>query len=225
MFGLEAPPERIEVYDNSHIQGTNADRRDDRRRARGLHQEQPTASSTSRPRAPPGDDFAMMREVLRAASAARSRRIPERDEEHWPDLVLIDGGQGQLEVGARGAGRARRRRHRRGRHRQGPRPRRRPRALLHARASRPSRSSRATRCSTSSSACATRRTASPSAPTAPGAPRDITRSPLDEIAGIGAAPQARAAAPFRLGPRGRRGGARGHQVGRRHRQARRQEDL
>ena len=52
VFDLDAPPERIEVYDNSHIQGTRADRRHDRRRARTASSRTAIASSTSRPRAP-----------------------------------------------------------------------------------------------------------------------------------------------------------------------------
>src|SRR5205807_6861069 len=45
-----------------------------------------------------GDDFAMMREVLSRRFGRALKENPERDDEHWPDLVLIDGGQGQLEV-------------------------------------------------------------------------------------------------------------------------------
>ena len=83
-----------------------------------------------------------------------------------------------------------------------------------------------TRCSISCSACATRRTASPSAPTARGAPRRSARSPLDEIAGVGARPQARAAAPFRLGPRRRaRRRSRISSAVAGHQQDRRQKDL
>ena len=45
-----------------------------------------------------GDDFAMMREVMSRRFGRALKENPERDEEHWPDLVLIDGGQGQLEA-------------------------------------------------------------------------------------------------------------------------------
>jgi len=45
-----------------------------------------------------GDDYAMMREVFRRRFYRALKEDPERAEEHWPDLVLIDGGQGQLEV-------------------------------------------------------------------------------------------------------------------------------
>ena len=45
-----------------------------------------------------GDDFAMMREVLTRRFGRALREDPERGDESWPDLVLIDGGQGQLEV-------------------------------------------------------------------------------------------------------------------------------
>ncbi|MBV1696928.1 MAG: excinuclease ABC subunit UvrC [Hyphomicrobiales bacterium] len=130
-FGLVRPPQRIEVYDNSHIQGSNAvgamivagpegfRKRDYRKfniRSAGLT---------------PGDDFAMMREVLgrrfkrllaeaprvsavadlaaSAGPAAHEAPLPQEEidllqsepagnesESPWPDLVLIDGGQGQL---------------------------------------------------------------------------------------------------------------------------------
>jgi excinuclease ABC subunit C len=45
-----------------------------------------------------GDDFAMMREVLSRRFGRALKENPERDDEHWPDLLLIDGGQGQLEA-------------------------------------------------------------------------------------------------------------------------------
>ena len=95
LFGLDTAPRRIEIYDNSHIMGTNAygvmvvagpegfDRRSYRKFAiRG--------SIT------PGDDFAMMREVLeRRFSRALREREAEGGAADWPDIVLIDGGAGQ----------------------------------------------------------------------------------------------------------------------------------
>ena len=63
-FGLEPPTARVEVYDNSHIMGTNADRRDGRRRARGLLKNHYRTFNIKRGRLTPGDDFGMMREVL-----------------------------------------------------------------------------------------------------------------------------------------------------------------
>ena len=107
LFALPAPPERIEVYDNSHIMGANPYGVMIAAGPEGF------AKSAYRKfiiRGPvmPGDDFAMMREVLerrfgravkeRAENpdAAGSERVP-----NWPDLVLIDGGAGQLSA-ARG---------------------------------------------------------------------------------------------------------------------------
>ena len=97
VFGLDAPPERIEVYDNSHIQGTNA--------VGGMIVAGPEGFIKNSYRkfnikteGAAGDDFAMMREVLTRRFGRALKENPERDEEHWPDLVLIDGGEGQLGV-------------------------------------------------------------------------------------------------------------------------------
>jgi excinuclease ABC subunit C len=97
VFNLDAPPERIEVYDNSHIQGA-----------------QPVGAMivagpdgfiknsyrkfNIKSEGAAGDDFAMMREVLTRRFGRALKENPERNEEHWPDLVLIDGGEGQLSV-------------------------------------------------------------------------------------------------------------------------------
>ena len=97
VFGLEAPPERIEIYDNSHIQGTAA--------IGGMVVAGPEGFMKNAYRkfnikteGAAGDDFAMMREVLTRRFGRALKENPERDEDHWPDLLLIDGGQGQLEV-------------------------------------------------------------------------------------------------------------------------------
>lgn len=97
VFGLDAPPERIEVYDNSHIQGSAP--------IGGMIVAGPDGFIKNSYRkfnikteGAAGDDFAMMREVLTRRFGRALKENPERDEEHWPDLVLIDGGQGQLEV-------------------------------------------------------------------------------------------------------------------------------
>ncbi|WPZ36671.1 excinuclease ABC subunit UvrC [Thalassobaculum sp. OXR-137] len=109
-FGLDTTPERIEVYDNSHIQGTNAvgamivagpdglmknayrkfnirnvtDR--ESMRQEGLDDVEA------------GDDYAMMRQVLTRRFGRALKEDPDRTTGVWPDLILVDGGQGQLSV-------------------------------------------------------------------------------------------------------------------------------
>jgi excinuclease ABC subunit C len=164
-LGLEAAPSRIEVYDNSHIQGTNAvgamivagpeglikgayrkfnirginrPRRasepvaSEARAARAYPV--PAGGESEEPADPPivsgteslpgagrggeepyatafplvgagvgepvagGDDYAMMREVLLRRFARALKEDPDREQGSWPDLVLIDGGQGQLNI-------------------------------------------------------------------------------------------------------------------------------
>src|SRR5262249_6944522 len=98
-FGLEAAPERIEVYDNSHISGRNAygamivagpDGF-----TKGAYRK---FAITNAAGAQPGDDYAMMREVLTRRFSRALKEDPERARGAWPDLVLIDGGAGQLSV-------------------------------------------------------------------------------------------------------------------------------
>jgi excinuclease ABC subunit C len=142
-FGLEASPRRIEVYDNSHIQGTNAVGamivagpeglmksayrkfnirggepavssvvasalpvdQDEGSPDDGSETLRPGPDGTLEPRVTPtvppepltpGDDYAMMREVLGRRFARALKEDPERARGAWPDLVLIDGGAGQL---------------------------------------------------------------------------------------------------------------------------------
>ena len=96
-FELPEPPRRIEVYDNSHIQGTNALGAMIVAGPEGFIKGQYRKFNIKNPDTAPGDDFAMMREVM----ARRFGRLmaddadQERDE-NWPDLVLIDGGKGQM---------------------------------------------------------------------------------------------------------------------------------
>jgi len=97
VFGLEAPPERIEVYDNSHIQGSAPIGAMIVAGSDGFIKNSYRKFNIKSEGAA-GDDFAMMREVLSRSFGRALKENPERNEEHWPDLLLIDGGQGQLEV-------------------------------------------------------------------------------------------------------------------------------
>ena len=97
VFGLDAPPERIEVYDNSHIQGTAAVGAMIVGGPDGFIKNSYRKFNIKTEGAA-GDDLAMMREVLSRRFGRALKENPERDEEHWPDLVLIDGGETQLEV-------------------------------------------------------------------------------------------------------------------------------
>ena len=100
VFALDGPPERIEVYDNSHIQGSAPIGAMVVAGPDGFIKNSYRKFNIKSEGAA-GDDFAMMREVLSRRFGRALREDPERTEEHWPDLVLIDGGQGQLEA-ARG---------------------------------------------------------------------------------------------------------------------------
>jgi excinuclease ABC subunit C len=98
-FGLKAPPRRIEVYDNSHIQGSNAVGAMIVAGPDGFRKNQYRKFNIRSSDLAPGDDFAMMREVLER----RFKRLVSEaaqdtggEESPWPDLVLIDGGLGQL---------------------------------------------------------------------------------------------------------------------------------
>ena len=136
-FGLVRVPRRIEVYDNSHIQGANAVGAMIVAGAEGFRKRDYRKFNIRSADLTPGDDFAMMREVLtrrfkrliaeapradrRRNASKRSLPLPmkgmsvrrrpfrrhkrgriskleseEQDESPWPDLVLVDGGQGQL---------------------------------------------------------------------------------------------------------------------------------
>jgi excinuclease ABC subunit C len=97
LFGLPARPERIEVYDNSHIMGTNPYGVMIVAGPDGFMKSAYRKFSIRGPIAP-GDDFAMMREVLerRFGRALRENPDPDAPPPGWPDLVLIDGGAGQL---------------------------------------------------------------------------------------------------------------------------------
>ena len=94
LFELAEPPQRIEVYDNSHIQGTNALGAMVVAGPEGFRKGQYRKFNIKQ--AATDDDFAMMREVFQRRFARAQAEDPDRDGGEWPDLVLIDGGRGQL---------------------------------------------------------------------------------------------------------------------------------
>jgi len=96
LFELEGPPERIEVYDNSHIMGTNAVGAMIVAGPEGFRRGSYRKFNIKRPETAPGDDFAMMREVLERRFARLEKEDPDRRSGEWPSLLLIDGGKGQV---------------------------------------------------------------------------------------------------------------------------------
>ncbi len=97
-FGLEETPTRIEVYDNSHIQGAHAVGAMIVSGPEGFIKSQYRKFNIKGDDLTPGDDFGMMKEVLKR----RFRRLLKEDADRktgvWPDLLLIDGGAGQVSV-------------------------------------------------------------------------------------------------------------------------------
>jgi excinuclease ABC subunit C len=96
LFELPEPPGRIEVYDNSHIQGTNALGAMVVAGAEGFRKGQYRKWNIRRKETVPGDDFGMMREVFARRFGRQLEEAPDRDADTWPDLVLIDGGRGHV---------------------------------------------------------------------------------------------------------------------------------
>lgn len=96
LFELEGPPDRIEIYDNSHIQGTNAVGAMVVAGPEGFRKGQYRKFNIRRAETVPGDDFAMMREVMERRFGRALREDPDREGKEWPDLMLIDGGKGQV---------------------------------------------------------------------------------------------------------------------------------
>lgn len=96
LFDLPDPPRRIEVYDNSHIQGTNSVGAMIVSGPEGFIKGAYRKWTIRRPETVPGDDFAMMREVFSRRFARAQAEDPDRSTGEWPDLVLVDGGKGQL---------------------------------------------------------------------------------------------------------------------------------
>jgi excinuclease ABC subunit C len=95
-FGLDGAPERIEVYDNSHIMGTNAVGAMIIAGSEGFIKSQYRKFNIRGAELTPGDDFGMMREVLTRRFSRLAKEDPDRQSDAWPDLVLIDGGAGQV---------------------------------------------------------------------------------------------------------------------------------
>jgi excinuclease ABC subunit C len=98
VFGLEAPPERIETYDNSHIMGTNAVGGMIVAGPEGFQKNQYRKFNIRNTELTPGDDYGMMREVLRRRFSRLAKEEEAGDNPPRPDLVLVDGGQGQLDA-------------------------------------------------------------------------------------------------------------------------------
>jgi excinuclease ABC subunit C len=105
LFGLEQPPRRIEVYDNSHIQGAHALGAFVVAGSEGFEKAQYRKFNIKTEDLAPGDDYAMMREVLTRRFARMVKEEADSsntatDNTDWrrPDLVLIDGGPGQLSI-------------------------------------------------------------------------------------------------------------------------------
>ncbi|MBT5384292.1 MAG: excinuclease ABC subunit UvrC, partial [Kordiimonadaceae bacterium] len=96
LFGLDATPSRIEVYDNSHISGTSALGAMIVSGVDGFEKASYRKFNIKSKDLSPGDDFGMMREVLTRRFKRQLREDPDRDGPNWPDLLLIDGGKGQL---------------------------------------------------------------------------------------------------------------------------------
>ena len=95
-MNLPAPPQRVEVYDNSHIQGAFAVGAMIVSGPDGLMKSAYRKFNIKSEEATPGDDFAMMKEVLERRFKALLKEDPDRQGENWPDLLLIDGGAGQV---------------------------------------------------------------------------------------------------------------------------------
>ena len=93
-FELADIPKRIEVYDNSHIMGTNATGAMIVAGPDGFRKNNYRKFNIKQ--AQTNDDFAMMREVLERRFARLEKEDPDRQSGEWPDLILIDGGKGQL---------------------------------------------------------------------------------------------------------------------------------
>jgi excinuclease ABC subunit C len=95
-FDLPKVPQRIEVYDNSHIQGAHAVGAMVVAGPDGFDKNQYRKFNIRGDDLTPGDDFGMMKEVLKRRFHRLIKEDPDRNLGTWPDLLLIDGGQGQV---------------------------------------------------------------------------------------------------------------------------------
>ncbi|MEL6572588.1 MAG: excinuclease ABC subunit UvrC [Pseudomonadota bacterium] len=95
-FDLPAPPKRVEVYDNSHIQGAHAVGAMVVAGPDGFEKSHYRKFNIKGEELTPGDDFGMMKEVMTRRFQRLLKEDPERTEGSWPDLLLIDGGAGQV---------------------------------------------------------------------------------------------------------------------------------
>ena len=95
-FDLEGPPKRIEVYDNSHIQGTNAVGGMIVAGQDGFLKSQYRKFNIKSDAGANSDDFGMMKEVMTRRFERLLKEDPDRKSDAWPDLLLIDGGAGQV---------------------------------------------------------------------------------------------------------------------------------
>jgi len=95
-FDLDDAPKRIEVFDNSHIQGAHAVGAMIVSGPDGFLKNQYRKFNIRGDNLTPGDDFGMMKEVMTRRFTRLIKEDPERTSESWPDLLLIDGGAGQV---------------------------------------------------------------------------------------------------------------------------------
>ena len=99
ILDLDAPPKRIEVYDNSHISGTNAVGAMIVVTEEGFSKQFYRKFNISSKTLTPGDDYAMMHEVLERRFTRAQKEDKDQSKGLWPDLVILDGGKGQLSAG------------------------------------------------------------------------------------------------------------------------------
>lgn len=98
-LGLDSMPQRVEVYDNSHVQGTHQVGAMIVVMAEGFQKSAYRKFNIANSQEVAGDDYAMMKQVLQRRFERLFKSDPGRDGVEWPDLILIDGGAGHVSVG------------------------------------------------------------------------------------------------------------------------------